>query len=328
MTELSVEVLISVDGFAFGTRSPGVLRVRRPGSAGVDQRARRQTLANPDGPADLTMLNELPNEARDDGWERMVNAPTTVFSRTLDTVEWPGATLCADDAIDEVRRLRDADALTWVPTAAFPWCASCSPPAWSTTCGCSCSRSCSVRPGNNRPCRVHPTWPSTSSATPSSTAASPATTTARPAIHPTPDRSTGWFGAEVRGRPPSAVATIGDAERCGIRTRRGTRLKQAAGAEIGASVQVIGLHRHAGVGVGWGLTASDADQREPSLQTAGCRLSRISRANATQAPQMAMPGPLTSWSTSEAVRPQKEQPCLAGGRRFHQRAGLVGLTVM
>ena len=185
MTELSVEVLISVDGFAFGTRSPGYFGFDGPDLQAWISAHDDKPLQTLMGRRTYTMLNELPNEARDDGWERMVNAPTTVFSRTLDTVEWPGATLCADDAIDEVRRLRDAEAPKFEEcNEAFPWCASCSPPAWSTTCGCSCSRSCSVRPGNNRPCRVHPTWPSTSSATPSSTAASPATTTARPADPP------------------------------------------------------------------------------------------------------------------------------------------------
>lgn len=108
MTELSVEVLISVDGFAFGTRSPGYFGFDGPDLQAWISAHDDKPLQTLMGRRTYTMLNELPNEARDDGWERMVNAPTTVFSRTLDTVEWPGATLCADDAIDEVRRLRDA----------------------------------------------------------------------------------------------------------------------------------------------------------------------------------------------------------------------------
>jgi dihydrofolate reductase len=54
------------------------------------------------------VLNELPDEARDSGWHRMVTAPTIVFSRTLAAVDWPGATLCANDATDEVRHLKQA----------------------------------------------------------------------------------------------------------------------------------------------------------------------------------------------------------------------------
>ena len=53
-----------------------------------------------------TVLDELPDEARDEGWHRMVATSTTVFSRTLGSVGWPGATLCADDAVAAVRDLK------------------------------------------------------------------------------------------------------------------------------------------------------------------------------------------------------------------------------
>jgi len=107
MTELSIDIFVSVDGFAFGTRSPGYF-----GFDGFDleawitEQAERPHRAIM-GRRTYTALNELPDEVKDASWERMTGVPTTVFSRTLTAVDWPGATLCADDAVDEVRRLKE-----------------------------------------------------------------------------------------------------------------------------------------------------------------------------------------------------------------------------
>jgi dihydrofolate reductase len=56
------------------------------------------------------LLASLPQEHRDDAWEKMARRDTVVFSRTLNAVEWPGARLHAD-LVGEVRRLKkSADA--------------------------------------------------------------------------------------------------------------------------------------------------------------------------------------------------------------------------
>lgn len=106
MGELSVDVFVSVDGFAFGTRSPGYFGFYGPDlESWINEQADRPHRALI-GRRTYTALNELPDEARDAGWQRMITARTIVFSRTLTAVDWPGATLCANDAVDEVRRLK------------------------------------------------------------------------------------------------------------------------------------------------------------------------------------------------------------------------------
>lgn len=106
--ELSVDIFVSVDGFAMGERSPGYFGYDGPGlQAWINEQADRPHRALM-GRKTYEALNGLPAEARDEGWDRMAATPTTVFSRTLRHVEWPGATLCADDAVAEVGRLKEA----------------------------------------------------------------------------------------------------------------------------------------------------------------------------------------------------------------------------
>jgi dihydrofolate reductase len=108
MIELSVDVFVSVDGYAFGSRSPGYFGFHGPDlESWINEHAGRPHRPLM-GRRTYTMLNAVPEEARDEGWRRMVTAPTIVFSRTLASVEWPGATLCANDATDEVRTLKRA----------------------------------------------------------------------------------------------------------------------------------------------------------------------------------------------------------------------------
>ncbi|PRX50173.1 dihydrofolate reductase [Prauserella shujinwangii] len=106
MAELSIDIFVSVDGYAFGSRSPAYFGFSGPDLASwIDEHAGRPHRALM-GRRTYTVLDELPAEARDAGWHRMVTTPTVVFSRTLTSVGWPGATLCANDAVDEVRTLK------------------------------------------------------------------------------------------------------------------------------------------------------------------------------------------------------------------------------
>jgi dihydrofolate reductase len=106
VAELSIDVFVSVDGFALGERSPGYFGYFGPDlDAWINEQADRPHRPLM-GRKTYAMLNGLPDEAKDEGWHRMVTAPTVVFSKTLTAVDWPGATLCAADAVDEVRRLK------------------------------------------------------------------------------------------------------------------------------------------------------------------------------------------------------------------------------
>jgi len=110
MVDLSVDVFVSVDGYAFGSRSPGYFGFYGPDlEAWITEQADRPHRPLM-GRRTYTALNEVPKEVRDEGWQRLAAAPTIVFSRTLTSVDWPGATVCANDVTDEVRNLkRDGD---------------------------------------------------------------------------------------------------------------------------------------------------------------------------------------------------------------------------
>ncbi len=106
MAELLVDLFLSADGYARGTRSPGYFGLGGPDlgswiSAQMD-RPQRQVL----GRRTYRLLDSIPEEARDDEGPRMTATPTIVFSRTLDSVTWPKATVCANDVTDEVRTLK------------------------------------------------------------------------------------------------------------------------------------------------------------------------------------------------------------------------------
>lgn len=106
MPELFADIFVSVDGSAFGTRSPGYF-----GYYGPDlERWINEELARPHrhimGRKTYEALAELPEEHRDESWELTTMKPTIVFSRTLTHADWPGVELSAEDAIGEVRRLK------------------------------------------------------------------------------------------------------------------------------------------------------------------------------------------------------------------------------
>jgi dihydrofolate reductase len=52
------------------------------------------------------MLNGLPEDARDDGWRTMVATPGWLFSRTLETAQWPAVQVVHDDAVAFVRDMK------------------------------------------------------------------------------------------------------------------------------------------------------------------------------------------------------------------------------
>jgi dihydrofolate reductase len=110
VAELVVDLFVSVDGYARGRRSPGYFGFGGPDLDGwiaqEMERGRHQVM----GRRTYQMLSAIPDIARDEGWSRMATTATTVFSRTLDAVAWPGATLCSEDAVATVRRLKTENA--------------------------------------------------------------------------------------------------------------------------------------------------------------------------------------------------------------------------
>ena len=52
------------------------------------------------------LLNDLPEDAKDDGWRATTEQPGYLFSRTLRKVEWPGLELVSEDMVEFVRKLK------------------------------------------------------------------------------------------------------------------------------------------------------------------------------------------------------------------------------
>lgn len=109
MTELVCELIITVDGFARGQRSPPYYGYSGPD---FDDWIKTNT-AIPHrmliGRKTYEMLNGLPAEVRDEGWERTTTTPGWLLSRTLEAADWPGLQVVHDDLVGFVREIKQTD---------------------------------------------------------------------------------------------------------------------------------------------------------------------------------------------------------------------------
>jgi len=110
MQTLTVDMFVSVDGWAGGATSPGYF-----GYFGPELEEWITTeLALPQlvilGRRTYEALAGLPQQARDASWHWTTELSKVVFSATLKTVSWPNTRICRDDLITEVSRLKgDSD---------------------------------------------------------------------------------------------------------------------------------------------------------------------------------------------------------------------------
>jgi len=108
MPELVCELIISLDGFARGQRSPGYFGYFGPDFGEwvkTNSAVPHRMLI---GRKTYEMLNGLPAEARDQGWEKMTTTPGWLFSHTQEMTDWPGLKVVRDDLVDFVRELKPA----------------------------------------------------------------------------------------------------------------------------------------------------------------------------------------------------------------------------
>jgi dihydrofolate reductase len=106
MQSMTVDIFLSVDGWAGSENSPGYF-----GYFGTDlERWITDELARPQlavfGRRTYEALAGLPEEVRDASWHRMTELDKIVFSKTLDATSWPNTRLCRSDLVAEVRRLK------------------------------------------------------------------------------------------------------------------------------------------------------------------------------------------------------------------------------
>ncbi|MFG3341308.1 dihydrofolate reductase family protein [Glycomyces sp. NPDC048151] len=103
---LTADLFVSADGWARGERSPGYFGYFGPDLQRwiEDESARPQHVLM--GRRTYEALDSVPEEARDEGYARMTRLPVTVFSRTLPSAAWPGATVESGDLAESVRGLK------------------------------------------------------------------------------------------------------------------------------------------------------------------------------------------------------------------------------
>ena len=106
MSDLTVDMFLSVDGWAGSESSPGYFGYFGPE---LEEWITAE-LALPQlvvfGRRTYEALAGLPNEARDPSWKRMTELDKVVFSGTLQEASWPNTRICRDDLIAEVTRLK------------------------------------------------------------------------------------------------------------------------------------------------------------------------------------------------------------------------------
>lgn len=109
MPELVCELIVSLDGFARGQRSPGYFGYFGPDFA--DWIATNTAIPHRMliGRRTYEVMNGLPADVRDEGWETTRTTPGWLFSRTLESTDWPGLNIVHDDAVEFVRELKRTD---------------------------------------------------------------------------------------------------------------------------------------------------------------------------------------------------------------------------
>lgn len=106
MTELVCELIISLDGFARGQRSPGYYGPDFADWITTNTASPHRMLI---GRRTYEMFNGLPAEARDEGYETMKATPGWLFSRTVEAADWLGLSIVHDDVVAFVRELKRSD---------------------------------------------------------------------------------------------------------------------------------------------------------------------------------------------------------------------------
>lgn len=106
MPELVCELIVSVDGFARGRRSPAYYGYFGPDFADwieTNTAVEHRTII---GRRTYEALNGLPVEVQDEGWNTMTRTVGWLFSRTLEETSWPRLEIVREDVVRVVRELK------------------------------------------------------------------------------------------------------------------------------------------------------------------------------------------------------------------------------
>jgi dihydrofolate reductase len=105
-SSLTVDIFLAVDGWAGSDGLPGYF-----GYLGPELEKWITTEVNAPqlvvmGRRTYEALAGLPDEVRDESWERMNQLDKVVFSRTLQQAVWPNTRICGQDLVDEIRKMK------------------------------------------------------------------------------------------------------------------------------------------------------------------------------------------------------------------------------
>ena len=109
MPDLVCELIITLDGFARGQRSPAYYGYFGPEFAdwiNTNSASPHRMLM---GRRTYQAMEKLPAEVRDEGRQKTITTPGWLFSRTLQATDWPGLKIVRDDMVSFVRELKRSD---------------------------------------------------------------------------------------------------------------------------------------------------------------------------------------------------------------------------
>ena len=106
MPELVCELIVTLDGFARGQRSPAYYGYFGPDFADWIKTNTAVPHRMLIGRRTYEMLDGLPVEVRDEGYKTMTTTPGWLFSRTLAAANWPGLKVVHNDLVSFVRELK------------------------------------------------------------------------------------------------------------------------------------------------------------------------------------------------------------------------------
>ncbi len=109
MPELVCELIVSLDGFARGQRSPAYYGYFGPDFADWIKTNTAVPHRMLIGRRTYEALEGLPAEVRDAGWKTTTTTPGWLFSRTLEATNWPRLEVVHADLVGFVRELKRTD---------------------------------------------------------------------------------------------------------------------------------------------------------------------------------------------------------------------------
>ena len=109
MSDLVCELIISLDGFARGQRSPAYYGYFGPDFADWIKTNTAVPHRMLIGRRTYELMEGIPAEVRDEGWHGMAATPGWLFSRSLEATDWSGLKIVRDDLVGFVREMKRTD---------------------------------------------------------------------------------------------------------------------------------------------------------------------------------------------------------------------------